>query len=80
MSNLRLTKTAFEIGTMQGVALELYDGSVRIGSAELMLPAYDDAVHAAIDNLASQASRSNVRINGARRTALFHEIEMGAVV
>ena len=78
--NLRLTKTAFEIGSAQGVSLELYADGTRVASAELMLPAYDDAVHTAIDRLASQASRHNVRINGARRIALFHEIEMGAVV
>lgn len=77
---LRLTKTAFQIGTAQGVALELYEDGSRIGSVELMLPAYDDALHSAIDTLASQASRVGVRINGARRIALFHEIEMGAVI
>jgi hypothetical protein len=76
---LRLTKTSFEIGSTQGFALELYQDSARIGSAELMLPADDYAVNAAIDTLVSQASRHSVRIGGHKRTALFHEIEMGAV-
>ena len=78
--NLRLIKTAFQIGSAHGVLLELHGDCARIGSTELMLPAYDDAVDAAIGTLVSQASRHGVRIAGAKRQALFHEIEMGAVV
>lgn len=77
---LRLTKTAFQIGSQHGIALELHSDGVRIGSAELMLPADDSALDHVIDRLISQASRHGVRISGAKRLALFHEIEMGAVL
>jgi hypothetical protein len=77
--SLHLDRTAFVIGNSHGLALALSVDGVRVASAELMLPADDDAVNAAIDTMVSQASRHGVQIRGNKRTALFHQIEMGAV-
>ncbi|NBW44251.1 MAG: hypothetical protein EBR45_01585 [Betaproteobacteria bacterium] len=76
---MHLDRTAFVIGNSPGLALALSVDGARVGSAELMLPADDDAVNAAIDTLVSQASRRGVQIRGNKRQALFHQIEMGAV-
>lgn len=77
--SLYLARSSFEIGRKPGLLLVLHSDGERIGSAELMLPAEDHAVHNALDTLIAQASRHGVRIGGAKRLALFHEIEMGAV-
>jgi len=77
--SLYLSRTSFEIGRSHGLLLVLHADGARVGSTELLLPADDDAVNAAIDTLVSQASRHGVIIRGSKRSALFHEIEMGAV-
>jgi len=76
---MHLDRTAFVIGKTHGLALALSVDGARVGSTELMLPADDDAVDAAIDTLVAQASRHGVNIRGNKRQALFHQIEMGAV-
>ena len=76
---MNLTKTAFMIGAEHGLVVEIYERGDRIASAELMLPAHDDAMYRCIDQLKRQCEAQGMRINGRQKQALFHEIEMGVV-
>ena len=77
--NLRIIKRAINRDGVNGLSIELMGDGVKLGGADLRLPADDAAVKAIVDILARQSEAMGVTISGRKLPAMCQQIEMGAV-